>query len=436
MTIAATQDLAAEPLVVRSVEIDDPGYLLGLLPDDDPVAWLRRGEGLVGWGVAAAARTRGPHRFTEAKSWWRATASHAVVRDEVALPGSGLVAFGSFAFADGSGADSLLTVPRVVVGVRTHGGRRRAWVTVVGVDGIPATPDLPPAVPADPPVRLRFFDGALSGTQWASAVQEAVRRIDRGELEKVVLARDLVAQADTDVDARWPLGRLTDAYPGCWSYHVDGLVGATPELLVRRERGLVTSRVLAGTIRRTGDDQRDLAQAAALARSSKDLEEHEYAVRSVADALAPHCSTVFVPETPFVLHLPNVMHLATDVTGVLASPPDHALEQPLEHGDGALALVASLHPSAAVGGTPTATALSTLAELEQMDRDRYAGPVGWIDADGDGEWGIALRCGRVRGDRVRLFAGCGIVAGSRPDQELAEAHAKFVPVRDALGPAG
>ena len=129
----------------------------------------------------------------------------------------------------------------------------------------------------------------------------------------------------------------------CWTFHVDGLFGATPELLVRRERGLVTSRVLAGTIRRTGDDSRDLALAATLARSSKDLEEHEYAVRSVADALEPHCSSMNVPEAPFVLHLPNVMHLATDVAGVVH---DAATVSSLQ-------LAAALHPSAAVGGTPT-----------------------------------------------------------------------------------
>jgi menaquinone-specific isochorismate synthase len=183
----------------------------------------------------------------------------------------------------------------------------------------------------------------------------------------------------------------------------------------------VTSRVLAGTIRRTGDDDHDLALAASLARSSKDLEEHEYAVRSVADSLAPHCSSMNVPETPFVLHLSNVMHLATDVAGVAA---DSATS---------LALAASLHPTAAVGGTPAAVAVPLIAELEGMDRGRYAGPVGWIDASGDGEFGIALRSAALDGNRVRLFAGAGVVADSDPEAELAETAARFVPVRDALG---
>ena len=139
--------------------------------------------------------------------------------------------------------------------------------------------------------------------------------------------------------------------------------------------------MLAGTIRRTGDDDRDLALAATLARSSKDLEEHEYAVRSVADALDPHCSSMNVPEAPFVLHLPNVMHLATDVAGVV-----HDAETV-----SSLQLAEALHPSAAVGGTPTEVAVELIAELEGMERGRYAGPVGWMDAAGDGEWGIALR---------------------------------------------
>ncbi len=423
----ALPDVGAEaPLVVRTTELtgtDADGTLLDLLPADDPVAWLRRGDGLVGWGVAARVRTSGPARFDAAETWWQEAVAGAVVRDEVGVPGTGLVAFGSFGFADAPG-DSVLVVPRVVVGQRRQGGRTRRWVTVVGSGQLPPGA-LPLAAPAPlAPRGLRYADGALDGAQWASAVEEAVRRIGEGQLEKVVLARDLIAQADAPIDVRWPLQRLAGSYSGCWTYHVDGLVGATPEMLVRRERGLVTSRVLAGTIRRTGDDQHDLALAGALARSSKDLEEHEYAVRSVAEALAPHCSSMNVPEAPFVLHLPNVMHLATDVTGVLDAP-SHT-------GTGALALAASLHPSAAVGGTPTTTALAAIAELEEMPRGRYAGPIGWIDADGDGEWGLALRCGQVEGDRVRLFAGCGIVAGSQAEAELAEAQAKLVPVRDAL----
>ncbi|WP_345524570.1 isochorismate synthase [Nocardioides endophyticus] len=396
------------------LELAEATRLLDLVPADRPVTWLRRGDGLVGWGVAAEVRTRGATRFADADKWWRETTARAVVNDEVGEPGTGPVAFGTFTFADEPG-ESVLVVPRIVVGRRGD----VAWLTVVG-DG--PDPTLDPADAPAAPVGVSFADGALNGEQWMSVVADAVARISRADLEKVVLARDLIATAEEPIDVRWPLRRLTETYPMCWTFHVDGMFGATPEMLVRRERGLVTSRVLAGTIRRTGDDGRDLALAATLARSSKDLEEHEYAVRSVADALEPHCSSMNVPEAPFVLHLPNVMHLATDVAGVVH---DAATVSSLQ-------LAEALHPSAAVGGTPTPVATAMIAEIEGMDRDRYAGPVGWMDTTGDGEWGIALRSARLSGSTVRLFAGCGIVADSDPEAELAEAQAKFVPVRDAL----
>ncbi|WP_309504833.1 MULTISPECIES: isochorismate synthase [Nocardioides] len=402
-------------LTVRTVRLDleEATRLLDLVPADRPVSWLRRGDGLVGWGVAAEVRTRGATRFADADKWWRETTARSTVHDEVNEPGTGPVAFGTFAFADEPG-DSVLVVPQVVVGRRGD----IAWLTTVDV---PA-PELVAADLPAAPAGVSFADGALNGEQWMSVVADAVARIGRGDLEKVVLARDLVVTCTEPVDVRWPLQRLAEDYPMCWTFHVDGMFGATPEMLVRRERGLVTSRVLAGTIRRTGHDERDLALAATLARSSKDLEEHEYAVRSVADALEPHCSSMNVPEAPFVLHLPNVMHLATDVNGVVH---DAATVSSLQ-------LAEALHPSAAVGGTPTPVASALIAEIEGMDRGRYAGPVGWMDASGDGEWGIALRSAVIAGSTVRLFAGCGIVADSDPEAELAEAQAKFVPVRDAL----
>jgi menaquinone-specific isochorismate synthase len=413
VTTPASPD-PARPLVVRSVLVDAGDVpLLSLVPDDHPVTWLRKGEGLVGWGVAALVRTDGATRFSDADKWWTETVSRAEIHDEVHEPGSGLVAFGTFGFADDPG-DSVLVVPRVVVGRRGD----RTWLTTVDC----AAPDLSPATPPRAPRDVTFSDGARNGEEWMSVVADAVARINAGDLEKVVMARDLIATTGEPIDVRWPLRRLTHDYETCWTFHVDGMFGATPEMLVRRERGLVTSRVLAGTIRRTGDDERDLALAATLARSSKDLEEHEYAVRSVADALEPHCSSMNVPEAPFVLHLPNVMHLATDVNGVVHDTAS------------SLQLAEALHPSAAVGGTPTPDAMALIAALEGMGRDRYAGPVGWIDSTGDGEWGIALRSARIVDQGVRLFAGCGIVGDSDPAAELAESQAKFVPVRDALAP--
>jgi menaquinone-specific isochorismate synthase len=409
------------------VPLAEPGPLLSLLPQaTDPArltSWVRRGEGLVGWGRALEVTAHGADRFSRLEQWWREVVASAVVRDEVGLPGTGPVAFGSVSYAAESACGATLVVPEVIVGARDG----RWWVTTVGTRAdLPATV-LPRQSAPTPPDGVAFADGALSPADWEGSVSGAVDRITGGELDKVVLARDLRVTADREIDPRWLLQRLAERYDTTWVFAVDGLVGATPEMLVRLEKGLVTSRVLAGTIRRTGDDEHDLALAASLARSSKDLEEHEYAVRSVADALRPHCTSVNVPEAPFVLHLSNVMHLATDVAGVLADDVT------------SLQLAAALHPSAAVCGTPSAVADAVIRELEGMDRGRYAGPVGWMDASGDGEWGIALRCGAFETSdpsSMRLFAGCGIVAGSDPAAELAESDAKLVPMRDALAGPG
>ena len=410
-------DPSAAPLVARTRRIDDAGDLVALLPPlDDPVAWVHHGDGLVGWGRAAVLETSGPDRFADADAWWRELAARSVVRDEVGVPGSGLVAFGTFTFDDDAPGSSLV-VPEVVVGRRDG----TSWVTVIGT-ALGSAPPLEPAEAAHATGPVTFTDAEVDAEAWTEVVATAVSRIQSGRLDKVVLSRAVDATLEEPLDVRAPLGRLARDYPGCWTFHVDGFFGATPEMLVRLERGLVTSRVLAGTIRRTGDDEHDLALAGSLARSSKDLEEHEYAVRSVVDALTPHCSSTNVPESPYVLHLPNVMHLATDVTAVIRDETT------------ALTLAAALHPSAAVGGTPTDAAVRLIREIEGLERGRYAGPVGWIGASGDGEWGIGLRAAQVADDgrRVRLFAGCGIVADSQPADELAESRAKLIPVIDAL----
>ncbi|WP_018157016.1 isochorismate synthase [Demetria terragena] len=424
-TEPALTSRSAPSLVARTALVADPGDLAALLPDDadprDLMTWLRDGDGLVGWGRAASITCTGPNRFAEADTWWRAVCEQSVIRDAVHEPGTGPVAFGTFSFASDSAIASTLVVPSVVVGRK--GGK--CWVTTIRTgaslpQNVVIEPSRRPIAPSSPALR----PGALTGPQWADAVAKTVRRIQGGAIDKVVLARDVIATCDEPLDPRWLLAKLAQDYANTWTFAVDGLLGASPEMLVRRERGLVTSRVLAGTIRRTQDDEHDLALAGSLARSSKDLEEHEYAVRSVAESLAPHCQSMNVPESPFVLHLPNVMHLATDVAGVLGDESS------------ALRLAASLHPSAAVCGTPTAEAARVISELEELDRGRYAGPVGWMDAAGDGEWAIALRCGELDAQnpsRVRLFAGCGIVAGSDPEAELAESEAKLLPMRQALG---
>ncbi|MBV9139768.1 MAG: isochorismate synthase [Pseudonocardiales bacterium] len=399
-------------LVVRSYLVPGGTDLLELLPSPRGVlSWVRAGEGLVAWGEVARVCTEGPHRFTRAQDWWQSFCAQLDTRDEVGLPGSGPVAFTSLAFDDSPGS-SVLVVPRVVVGRRGE----QTWVTEFQTGTATRSVE-----PVKGPHGLRYFDGELPVTAWRDAVARAVSRMRNGTvLAKVVLAHDLLAVADKPLDPRFLLHGLAARYPSCWTFAVDQLVGATPELLLRRRGRKVLSRVLAGTTL-----PHDGAGAGALADellgSAKDRDEHRYAVDSVAQALRPFCTELVVPSSPSVLPLRNVLHLATEVRGVL-HPAGPAL----------LTLADAVHPTAAVGGTPTPDAVSAIVELEAMDRGRYAGPVGWVDAAGDGELGIALRCAQIVGRSARLFAGCGIVAGSDPDSEIAEAAAKLVPIRDAL----
>lgn len=432
-------------LLVRTREVpahDDE--LLSLLPLSTPLrdvaCWIREGDGVLGWGRAASCMTSGPGRFEAAQDWWRWVTAEAEVLDEVKLPGTGLLMFGSFSFAAESPAGGTLVVPEVVVGRRAG----RCWMTTVGADDLPAGPPSSPspawglggsdAATRDGGVRLR--DGAVAAAEWPAVVSAALARIDAGEVDKVVLARDVIAESGAPLDVSLMLARLAARYGATWTFAVDGLIGATPEMLVRLLDGVVRSRVLAGTLRRdttpaplVTEAHPDLADrhtsdpALRLISSDKDLDEHAFAVRSVADALAPHCTDLEVPDEPFVLALPDVLHLASDLFGT-----------PLP-GASSLALAAALHPSAAVCGTPADAAARVIAELEPMDRGRYAGPVGWMDASGDGDWGIALRCGQLADDgtTMRLFAGGGIVAASDPEAELAETEAKLAAMRHALG---
>ncbi|MDP1852477.1 MAG: isochorismate synthase [Candidatus Planktophila sp.] len=388
--------------------------LLDLLPDSNPVAWVRNGEGLVGWGVYATTTVSGPNRFADARNWWLKQLESFAVTNSVHGNGTGPVLFASFSFS--AEDESVLIIPEVIVGKKAE----KSWITWIGPS---PQPDLKSLSPQLIPTSISWDVNNDADSAWKARVSTAVNRIQGGALDKVVLARDFTGSAEEDIEPRTILRKLAVEYPSTWSFAVSGLIGATPELLLRLSRKMVTSRVLAGTISRTGDDERDLALAASLARSSKDLEEHIYAVRSVADALEPLCTSTNVPESPYVLHLANVMHLATDVTGALA--------EKLAHVD-AFTILEKLHPSAAVCGTPREQAALLIAEIEGISRGRYAGPVGWIDAAGDGELGIALRCGQIKGRTIRIFAGCGIVAGSDPDKELAESEAKLIPMRSAL----
>jgi menaquinone-specific isochorismate synthase len=411
-------------LLARTVAIPDSGDLLAQLPQPDVVAWVHRGAGLAGWGEAARVTLpAGDDRFTAGEKWLRSVFDALDVDDRLRVPGSGPVAFGTFTF-DASSEGSVLIIPRAVLGRDGHG---RAWLTTVTDPGDPrsAIPVWPPADGFAPaaPTDVRWHDGSLPAPQWEQAVAEAVAAIKSGALRKVVLAQDQFATADEPIDARVLLQRLAARYPECYTFACDGMVGATPELLIRQAGRQVSALVLAGTAPRGGDPGEDEALGSGLLASAKDTEEHAYAVASMRDALAPLCDALDVEPRPALLKLPNLQHLGTWVRGTLS--PDSAPRS-------VLGLTAAVHPTAAVCGTPTGAAFELIRELEHMDRERYAGPVGWVDAAGNGEWGIALRCAQLSGRTARLFAGCGIVAGSDPAAELAEAQVKFRPMRGAL----
>lgn len=340
------------------------------------------------------------------ESWFRDECADLDVRDAVGRPGTGPVGFVTGAF-DPERSDSVFVIPRYVLGRDAHG----SWLTCVGD---PAAVPVPHEAPA--PGNITYSDGNLEPAEWETAVAEAVRRIRDGQLDKVVLARDVVARTADPIDVRYLIARLTGLYPTCWTYAVDGLVGATPELLVQIIDGHLRSRVLAGTEWGDGADER--------LHSAKNLEEHAYAAQSAAASLEKVTVSLDIAPEPTVLALPNLVHLATDITGEVAADV------------GPCQVAAAMHPTAAVGGTPTDLACRVITELECMNRGGYAGPVGWMDSHGNGEFGIALRGGQIRDERtIQLFAGNGIVAGSDPEKELAETVSKLLVMREALEPA-
>ena len=403
---------------IRTIELCKKIDLINLLPNlssNEVFSWVRNNQGIVAWGINTKENFTGSERFSRAHRWWKEFVDNSSIRDEVQTSSSGAIAFVSFSYL--SENSSVVVVPGIVVGQNNE----KTWLTVIGnldIEKIKSEIYAPREVPKAPS-NLTWSDGTISIIDWQKGVEKAVERINNKELDKVVLARDLNARADENLDSRYLLNKLSDSYPECWTFSVDGLIGATPELLIRRNGDSVLSRVLAGTIKRD-ESATDSELATTLLQSGKDLDEHEFAVSSVATSLALHCTDMNVPKTPKVLRLANVAHLATDISGTLVDAAP------------ALVLAGSLHPSAAICGTPTGRAKSLIQELEQMDRNRYTGPVGWINSKGDGELGIALRCAEIKENTARLFAGCGIVSGSTPEDELIESNAKFSAMRDAL----
>lgn len=375
-----------------------------------PLVWATGADpqrrALLGWGEAFRATAKGPDRFTQLQDAFTSFAA-----DQAGNP----VAFVTAAFADDSASASVLIVPALLG--RWSGGVLSVTPNASATDAV-----LPPHGEAAEFEELDLRPGALSRQGYRQAVAAAVARLAEGELEKVVLARDLEAVADAPLDVNALLLRLQDANPQSYTFHVDGMVGSSPELLVEVSGRRVRSQALAGSAPVTGNVTEDDVTATRLVASGKNHAEHLYAAESVAEKLAAFASVQRCD--PHVVRLPHIMHLATDISGELRVPAS------------ALVVAGAVHPSAAVCGTPTELAARVLAELEGFDRGRYAGPAGWLDAAGDGEFAIALRCGQVSADgtRIRLFAGGGIVSGSDPSEELAETARKFLPMYEALSP--
>jgi menaquinone-specific isochorismate synthase len=356
-------------------------------------AWLHHQTRLVATGVAARVAPDGVDAALAAID----------ADDPLGLPGTGALAVGALPF-DPS-APGELVIPARIFG-EVDG---RAWITEIGAAGVD------PHRAIAPPSRFSVV-ASRTRAEWDAAVEAALVAIARGTFAKVVLAREVLIEANAPFDLVDVLRRLCAQQLGCFVYASDGLVGASPELLVRRTGATVESRPVAGTTVADNDDA-----LRALAHSAKDNREHNFVVEAIADGLGRVCHDLEVGMVPDVAVFGPVAHLATPIRGQLIEPAPSALE-----------LARLLHPTPAVGGTPRAAALAAIPALEGFDRGRYAGPVGWVDARGNGEWAIALRCAELDGSRARLVAGAGIVDGSDPAAEWAETQVKLEPMLRAL----
>jgi menaquinone-specific isochorismate synthase len=387
-------------LVARTIALDGPIDLLEFAGDDG-LLWEHEGAGFAGRGVALRIHLPRGHadvaRVAEALAAFERD-------DEVGVPGCGPVAIGALPFEPGTPCS--LVVPETIVGRRPDGS---AWMTTIGPGATPR--------PATPAARSPWSFSLVSSQphdEWCAEVERAVDAIKTGAMRKVVLAREVVVEAGSPLVTVDILRRLRALHPSCMVFSVEGFVGASPELLVSRDGDVVRSHPLAGTVPRSGDPAADDRLAAGLLASAKDRREHAFVVDAVAGLLRPLCTTLDVPDTPSIVPLRNVSHLGTAIAGRLAAPAPSALE-----------LALRLHPTPAVGGTPTEAALCFLASAEGRPRGRYAGPVGWVDADGNGAWAIGIRSAELSGNRARMLAGVGVVEGSDPEAELAETQLKL-----------
>lgn len=410
-------------LVARTVRLDTEIDLLELAGDDG-VLFEKGRRGLAGRGLALTIDVprAAPSRAAEVVGDALATIE---CDDAVGLPGCGPVAFGALPFAPST--PGQLVVPRLIAGRADDGTR---WVTTVTEDGTDPIEALQRAVDdechtGEGPRRIDAVDFSVRSsrtpTDWCSAVAAARDAIRAGRARKVVLAREVIVSTSASLSRRTVLSRLRAAYPGCFVYSIGALVGASPELLVARSGDIVRSHPMAGTAPRSGDPSTDARLAAALLSSAKDQVEHRITIDMVHDTLLPWCSYLDEEAEPSIVAVANVQHLATMVEGRLSSPPASVVE-----------LMTALHPTPAVCGHPRDEALALIAEYEGLDRGSYAGPVGWVDAIGNGEWAVGIRCAAIDGTTARLYAGVGVVADSDPVAELAETQAKLQALLGAI----
>ncbi len=370
----------------------------------DGYLFVRDGVGLAARGVAA----RLP--LTDVDGWLA-----AVERDDtVGAPGTGPVAVGVVPFTPGTPAE--LVVPSVVVGKGQDGQR---WLTAI--DGADA--ELVAPSPPVPTAGAFTVSPGVAVETYLAAVATGRDAVKNGQLVKVVIARDVIVEAESPIVVHAVLLRLKASFGSSYRYSVDGFVGASPELLVARHGDVVRSHPLAGTAPRTGDPTTDTRLAAGLIASVKNQVEHRVVIDVVHDTLLPWCSYLDWEAEPSIVAVANVQHLGTEIEGRLSTPPPNVLE-----------LVTALSPTPALGGHPRDKALALIAEVEGMERGRYGGAVGWVDADGNGTWAVAIRCAELSPDRrrARLVAGGGIVAGSDPRTELAETQAKLQAMLSAI----
>lgn len=401
-------------LVARTRRVDRNEDLLAFACRDgraQPLLFERGAVGLAGRGEAL--RITWPGGDPSAAAGHAAETLAAIENDdEVGLPGCGPAAFGALAFSPGREAE--LIVPELIAG-RSEDGTR--WVTTVTETSAEPDHAADEALPPEAGPQPRQFDVASvrSPEAWCELVGAATRMLaDDPDFAKVVLAREVVVTSDVVIDVRRWLERLRAAYPGCHIISIDGLVGASPELLVSRSGDMVRSHPMAGTAPRGGDPTTDQQLAASLLASATYRAEHQITIDMVHDTLLGWCSYVDYEAQPSVVPMANVQHLATLVEGRLSRPTPSVLE-----------LVAALHPTPAVAGWPRDRAVEWIAENEGMDRRRYAGTAGWVDAYGNGAWAVSVRCAEVEANLARLYAGNGIVADSDPETELAETRAKL-----------